>query len=115
MAYLEKSRSKLRIPAAGCVEIRRDVENLDTVFGYGIYMQCMPCGNELIENSERVLFECESCGYTVTGDEANVLANDYVRALSSVFVIKEDEKKRGLLWRFTTLFVSRKKQKVLTS
>jgi len=116
VAYLEENRSDMVIPAEGCVEIRRDVENLDTVFGYGIYLQCMPCGTEFIENSSRSLFECEACGYTVTGAEANALATNYVRAISSVFVIqKEEKKRRGILWRFTDLFVSRKKQKVLTS
>jgi hypothetical protein len=123
MAYLAETRAMMKLPMAGCVEIRRDANSLDTVFGEGIYMQCLPCGNELIDNAERSLFECESCGFTVTGEEANALATDYVRALSSVFVveinaepeIEIEEKKRGLLWRFLTLFGSRKKRRALTS
>jgi hypothetical protein len=122
MAYLAESRAMMKLPISGCVEIRRDANALDTLFGDGIYMQCLPCGNELIDNAERSLFECESCGFTATGDEANALANDYVRALSSVFTVKveeveevEEEKKRGFLWRLLTLFGSRKKRSALTS
>ena len=91
MAYLAETRALMNLPIGGCIEIRRDANNLDTVFGEGIYMQCLPCGNELIDNSERKLFECESCGYTVTGKEANSLATDYVRELSSLFVFRHEE------------------------
>lgn len=118
MAYLAETRSKMKLPTTGCVEIRVDASSPDTMFGSGIYMQCMPCGDELIDNAERSLFECEACGYTVTGDEANALATEYVRALSSVFVVeveKEKEEKRGFLWRFLTLFGSKRKRRALTS
>ena len=119
MAYLAESRAKMKLPIDGCIEIRRDANHLDTVFGDGVYMQCLPCGDELIDNTERSLFECGSCGFTVTGDEANALATDYVRALSSIFVIQspkiEEEKKRVFLWRLLTLFGSRKKRRALTS
>lgn len=116
MAYLAESRAKMSIPIGGCVEIRRDTNNLSTVFGEGIYMQCLPCGDELIENEEREIFECPVCGFTVTGGEANALATEYVQALSSVFVIEVEEKeKRGFLWRLLTLFGSKRKRRALTS
>jgi len=116
MAYLAENRAKMNLPIGGCIEIRRDANSLDTVFGEGIYMQCLSCGDELVENSERELFECGACGYTVTGDEANVLATEYVRALSSVFVIQtEEEEERGFVWRLLTLFGSKRKRRALTS
>lgn len=118
MAYLAESRAMMKLPVSGCIEIRRDGNQMDTIFGDGIYMQCLPCGDELIDNAERSLFECESCGFTVTGDEANALASDYVKALSSAFAIETEEveeKKRGFLWRLLTLFGSRKKRRALTS
>jgi predicted RNA-binding Zn-ribbon protein involved in translation (DUF1610 family) len=116
MAYLAESRVKMKLPIEGCIEIRRDANHLDTVFGDGVYMQCLPCGDELTDNAERSLFECGSCGFTVTGDEANALATDYVRALSSIFVIhQKEEERKGFLWRLLTLFGSKRKRRALTS
>lgn len=115
MAYFAEERKKFTVPASGCVEIRRDVVDDRSVFGYGIYLQCIPCGYELVENPERVLFECESCGYTVTGSELNSLASDYAEALAAVFVLRVEKEKKGIRWLLRTLFGSRKKQRALTS
>ena len=116
MAYLAEHRSEFNVPALGCVEIRRDPNGPDTSLGHGLYFQCMPCGDELVENDERSLFECGSCGYTMTGGEAKGLAADYVRVLSSVFSIQfEEKKKRGFRWLLATLFGNRKKPRALTS
>jgi len=116
MAYLAEQRRSLNVPALGCVEIRRDSSGGATSLGEGIYFQCLPCGDELSENPERSLFECGSCGYTMTGGEAKELAADYVRALTSVFEIRtEERKKRGIRWLLLILFGSRKKPRALTS
>jgi predicted RNA-binding Zn-ribbon protein involved in translation (DUF1610 family) len=116
MAYLAEHRGDLKVPALGCVEIRRDTEGQPTPLGEGLYFQCGPCGDELVEEEARSLFECGTCGYTMTGEEAQGLASDYVRALSSVFTIQKEEKeKRGIKWLLATLFGSRKKRRALTS
>ena len=116
MAYLAEHRKDLKVSASGCVEIRKDPDGHPSSLGDGIYLQCVPCGDELGENHDRSLFECGVCGYTATGDEARELAMDYVRALTSVFEIHvEKKKKKGILWLLAGLFGSRKKRRALTS
>ena len=100
----------MKIPVEGAVEIRRDPES------GAVYVECVACSDELVENAERSLFECASCGHTATMAEMKELAAKYVEALSSEFgVCIEEKKRRGLRWLFTTLFGNRKERRALTS
>jgi hypothetical protein len=108
MAYLASNRGFLRIPADGSVEIRREP-------GGGLYIWCIACSDELAANPERSLFECVSCGQTVTTAEADDLATEFVRELHSAFNIQIEEKRRGFWWLFTTWFGSKKRRRQLTS
>lgn len=111
MAYLAEHRNRFKVPANGVVEIRADFDGGEPA----LYLQCAPCGDEMGTDADRSLFECGSCGYTMTREEANGLATEYVRALSSVFDVKQQEEKRGIRWLLVTLFGSKRKRRRLMS
>ena len=102
MAYLALHRNKLTVPADGVVDIRVEL-------GAKVWLQCLPCGDELRENSERHLFECPECGYEMTFPEAESLARRHVEAVQCRFHIPGETPRRGWLWRFLGLFVSKKR------
>ena len=108
MAYLASTRNKLTVPADGVVEIRVELAG-DGSPSPRVWLQCMPCGDELQENPERHLFECPECGYEMTFPEARLLAGKNVDALCERFGISTGSPKGGFLWRFLGLFVSKKR------
>jgi hypothetical protein len=108
MAYLASSRNKLTVPADGVVEIRVELIG-DRSPTPRVWLQCIPCGDELQENSDRHLFECPECGYEMTFPEAGALAGRNVEAIHGRFDIPENPPRRGLIWRFLGLFVSKKR------
>lgn len=108
MAYLASNRNKLTVPADGVVEIRVELIG-DASPKPRVWLQCIPCGDELQENPDRHLFECPACGYEMTFLEADQLAGKNVDALRDRFKISDGVPRRGLLWRFLGLFGSRKR------
>lgn len=108
MAYLASSRNKLTVPADGAVEIRVEMVG-DSSPGPRVWLQCVPCGDELHENSDRNLLECPECGYEMTFPEAERLAVGAVDAIRGRFNIPVHVQKRGLLWRFLGFFGSKKR------
>jgi len=108
MAYLASSRNKFTVPADGIVEIRVELTG-DQSPAPRVWLQCIPCGDEFQENSDRHLFECPECGYEMTFPEAELLAAKNVSALRGRFRLPAEVTKRGLLWRFLDLFAGRKK------
>lgn len=108
MSYLASNRNKLTVPADGVVDIRIELV-ADAMPRVRVWLQCIPCGDELQENPERHLFECPECGYEMTFHEAEMLAGRHVEAIRGRFAIPAQTPKRGLIWRFLGLFVSKKR------
>jgi len=108
MAYLASNRNKLTVPADGVVEIRVEMIG-DLSPGPRVWLQCIPCGDELQENPDRHLFECPECGYEMTFPEAEGLAGKSIDAMRVRFGIRADSPRRGLLWRFLGFFGSKKR------
>lgn len=108
MAYLASNRGKFTVPADGAVDVRIELIG-ETTAGGRVWLQCMPCGDELQDTKERSLFECPECGYEMTYKEAGALAQKHVDALRSRFELKDPSPRKGILWRFIGLFGSKKR------
>jgi predicted RNA-binding Zn-ribbon protein involved in translation (DUF1610 family) len=108
MAYLASNRGKFTVPADGVVDVRVELIG-ETTATTRVWLQCMPCGDELQDNGERLLFECPECGYEMTYKEAEALAQKHVDALRAKFSLKDPTPRRGVLWRFIGLFGSKKR------
>jgi predicted RNA-binding Zn-ribbon protein involved in translation (DUF1610 family) len=108
MAYLASNREKFTVPADGVVDVRVELVG-DLSPKARVWLQCIPCGDELQENKERSLLECPECGYEMTSGEAEALARKHVDALRERFNLRDIKSKKGILWRFTSWFVNRKR------
>lgn len=108
MAYLASNRNKFTVAGDGAVDVRVELI-ADIQSGTKVWLQCLPCGDELQENAERHLFECPECGYEMTFPEAGLLAKRHVEAICRKFDVQGDPPRRGFLWRFLGLFVSKKR------
>lgn len=108
MAYLASSRNKFTVPADGVVEIRVEMIG-DLSPCPRVWLQCVPCGDELQENADRHLFECPECGYEMTFPEAERLAAGAIDAIRGRFNIQAYVPRRGFLWRFLGFFGSKKR------
>lgn len=124
MAYLAEHRNNLEIPAHGNVEIRVDFQSRTggKISQPNVWLQCMPCGRELVYTPDRNLYECPECSYELTWDELQNLCECQTKAMEEAFRMKQPEdeavvkeKKRGWLWRFIGLFVRKKAPKTLRS
>jgi ribosomal protein L37AE/L43A len=107
MAYLAKIRKKFNLSAVGVVEIR--VELADDTVEPRVWLQCVPCEDEMLHHPARDIYECRGCGYEITKPEAAALAEQHVQALRRRFEMPDLNPKRGLLWRFLGLFANRKR------
>ena len=109
MSDLISNRKKFIIPADGAVEICVEMRG-DSGESAKVFLRCLSCGDDLEERKEKSLFECPSCGFETTFHEAGLLAQGYVNALRNRFSLPELNRRRGLLWRFISLFASNQKR-----
>lgn len=111
MADLVKYRERFLVRPQTAVEIRITYVSADETEGNGgllPWYQCITCGDRLEWIEDARLWECVSCGYQLTADEAVALCEMTIESVKKLGSMTR--KKRGFLWRLSRLFVGRAKR-----
>ena len=119
MADLVKYREKFLVRPHASVEVRvtwispgddplDDNRSDQNTSRFSPWYQCLTCADRLSWENDQRFFECPSCGYQLTADEATILCDDAIRSVQALASLTR--KKRGVLWRLLRLFVGRASQ-----
>jgi len=109
VADLVKYRERFMVKPHAAVEIRVTyLPPEEGNPGLAPWYQCVTCADRLEWRESERFFECLSCGYQLTAEEATILCDDTIRSVQTLASITR--KKRGFLWRLSRLFVGRTKR-----